>query len=305
MLGANGAMGAGGGEVFAAAGITTVFLARTRDKARAGRKRAEKLAKSTAIARYITRRLVRRGSGAGGRRRRPDLRGGLRGSGAQARATSSRSTSCASRTRSSPPCRRGCRSPAMCAGRSDELPQALPRHPLLQSAQRDRRLRADPARRHRSGGHRDDARAARERLGPRAGRTSDTPAFCGNRVGFKVLNECAQLAEEHGVAYIDALIGPHTGRAMAPLATIDFVGWDVHQAIVDNLLRQHPRRGARRVRACPRYMKRADRSAATSATRRATRAASSQRGQGARSCSIRAATRTSRRAADVPRSSSR
>jgi 3-hydroxyacyl-CoA dehydrogenase len=65
--------------------------------------------------------------------------------------------------------------------------------------------------------------------------TRDTPAFCGNRVGFKVLNECAQLAEEHGTAYLDALIGPHTGRAMPPLATIDFVGWDVHQAIVDNL----------------------------------------------------------------------
>ena len=66
-------------------------------------------------------------------------------------------------------------------------------------------------------------------------RTSDTPAFCGNRVGFKVLNECAQLADEHGVAFIDSLVGPHTGRAMPPLATIDLVGWDVHKAIVDNV----------------------------------------------------------------------
>src|SRR5262249_50758117 len=72
-------------------------------------------------------------------------------------------------------------------------------------------------------------------LGREAVETSDTPAFCGNRVGVKVLNECAQLAEERGVAFIDALVGPHTGRAMAPLATIDFVGWDVHAAIVDNL----------------------------------------------------------------------
>ena len=46
VLGANGAMGAGAGEVFAAAGIETVFLARTRDKATKGSKRAEKLAKS-------------------------------------------------------------------------------------------------------------------------------------------------------------------------------------------------------------------------------------------------------------------
>src|SRR5262249_33360758 len=34
---------------------------------------------------------------------------------------------------------------------------------------------------------------------------------------------------------IDALIGPHTGRAMPPLATVDLVGWDVHRAIVDNV----------------------------------------------------------------------
>jgi 3-hydroxyacyl-CoA dehydrogenase len=65
--------------------------------------------------------------------------------------------------------------------------------------------------------------------------TRDRPAFVGNRVGFKVLNECAELAEQHGVAFIDYLVGPQTGRAMAPLATIDLVGWDVHKAIVDNV----------------------------------------------------------------------
>src|ERR1039458_1086040 len=35
--------------------------------------------------------------------------------------------------------------------------------------------------------------------------------------------------------FIDYLIGPHTGRAMAPLATVDLVGWDVHKAIVNNV----------------------------------------------------------------------
>jgi 3-hydroxyacyl-CoA dehydrogenase len=65
--------------------------------------------------------------------------------------------------------------------------------------------------------------------------TKDRPAFVGNRVGFKVLNETAQLAEQHGIAFIDYLIGPHTGRAMPPLQTIDLVGWDVHKAIVDNV----------------------------------------------------------------------
>ena len=53
ILGANGAMGAGSGEVFAAAGIEAVFLARTQDKAREGQRRAEKLAKSTALGRYM------------------------------------------------------------------------------------------------------------------------------------------------------------------------------------------------------------------------------------------------------------
>ena len=74
-----------------------------------------------------------------------------------------------------------------------------------------------------------------KRLGRKVIVTRDMPAFVGNRVGFKVLNETAQLAAEHGVAYIDYLIGPHTGRAMAPLATVDLVGWDVHKAIVDNV----------------------------------------------------------------------
>lgn len=64
---------------------------------------------------------------------------------------------------------------------------------------------------------------------------SDMPAFAGNRVGFKVLNECAQLAAKYGVPFVDYLIGPYTGRAMPPLATIDLVGWDVHKAIVDNV----------------------------------------------------------------------
>ncbi|MBF0237587.1 MAG: 3-hydroxyacyl-CoA dehydrogenase family protein [SAR324 cluster bacterium] len=67
-------------------------------------------------------------------------------------------------------------------------------------------------------------------------KTFDRPGFAGNRVGFKVLNEVAQLAEKYGPAYMDAIIGPYTGRAMAPLATIDLVGWDVHRAIVDNVI---------------------------------------------------------------------
>jgi 3-hydroxyacyl-CoA dehydrogenase len=76
---------------------------------------------------------------------------------------------------------------------------------------------------------------ARVRLGREIVRTADTPAFAGNRVGFKVLNECAQLAELHGPALVDRIVGPYTGRALTPLATIDLVGWDIHRAIVDNV----------------------------------------------------------------------
>jgi 3-hydroxyacyl-CoA dehydrogenase len=76
---------------------------------------------------------------------------------------------------------------------------------------------------------------SRALLGREIIRTFDAPAFAGNRVGFKVLNEAALLAEELGPVLVDRLVGPYTGRAMTPLATIDLVGWDIHRAIVDNI----------------------------------------------------------------------
>ena len=67
----------------------------------------------------------------------------------------------------------------------------------------------------------------------------DSPAFLGNRIGFQFINEALQFAEKYkdngGIDYIDAILGSFTGRAMAPLTTSDFVGLDVHKAIVDNL----------------------------------------------------------------------
>lgn len=69
--------------------------------------------------------------------------------------------------------------------------------------------------------------------------TNDTPAFAGNRIGFQLMNEAAQLAEKHqdkgGIHLIDSLLAGYTGRAMSPLATVDLVGLDVHKAIVDNI----------------------------------------------------------------------
>jgi 3-hydroxyacyl-CoA dehydrogenase len=64
---------------------------------------------------------------------------------------------------------------------------------------------------------------------------NDTPGFAGNRIGFQFLNEAAIRAETHGVGKIDYLLGPHTGRALPPLATVDLVGLDVHREIVNNI----------------------------------------------------------------------
>lgn len=67
----------------------------------------------------------------------------------------------------------------------------------------------------------------------------DSPAFLGNRIGFQFINEALIYAEKYkdngGIDYIDALLGPFTGRTMPPLTTSDFVGLDVHKAIVDNI----------------------------------------------------------------------
>lgn len=67
----------------------------------------------------------------------------------------------------------------------------------------------------------------------------DSPAFLGNRIGFQFINEVMQYAGKYkdngGIDYMDAIVGSFTGRSMAPLVTADFVGLDVHKAIVDNI----------------------------------------------------------------------
>lgn len=68
---------------------------------------------------------------------------------------------------------------------------------------------------------------------------SDVPAFLGNRIGFKFMNLALQYAKEYqddgGIDYIDAILGAYTGRNMAPIETVNFVGLDIHKAIVDNV----------------------------------------------------------------------
>jgi 3-hydroxyacyl-CoA dehydrogenase len=234
VLGANGAMGSGSGAVFAAAGIPTVFLARTKEKAEAGRARAESMVKSSAISKFITTGTYD-----------ADLEKAVAAADLIfedvaedletkrtffARVDKVRKPDSIVATVSS-----GLSIAAMCAGQSDTFrksflgihffnpPTMIVGCELIPHAGTDPTITA----------------FVRELLAGPLGRevieTSDTPAFAGNRVGFKVLNEVAQLAEEHGVAFMDQLVGPHSGRAMPPLVTVDFVGWDVHKAIVDNL----------------------------------------------------------------------
>jgi 3-hydroxyacyl-CoA dehydrogenase len=62
-----------------------------------------------------------------------------------------------------------------------------------------------------------------------------TAGFAGNRIAFLLFARITKLAVEHGVEMMDYLIGPYTGRIMAPLATLDLVGLDIHRAIIHSL----------------------------------------------------------------------
>lgn len=67
----------------------------------------------------------------------------------------------------------------------------------------------------------------------------DEAGFLGNKIGFFFINEALQYAEKYkekgGIDYIDSVLGGYTGRGMMPIVTADFVGLDVHKAIVDNV----------------------------------------------------------------------
>ncbi|MBX3160655.1 MAG: 3-hydroxyacyl-CoA dehydrogenase family protein [Deltaproteobacteria bacterium] len=258
VLGANGAMGSGAGAIFAAAGIPTMLLARTLEKAESGRARAEQLTKNEA-ARALLARSIEVGTYAS------ELGYALAGADLVLEAVTEdlatkrevfglvdrlRGDDTIVATVSS-----GLSIAALCSERSESFrrhflgihlfnpPTVILGCELIAHAQTDPGIVA----------------VARDFLTSSVGRevveTRDTPAFAGNRLGFKLLNEVAQLAEHHGVAYMDQLVGPHTGRALAPLATIDLVGWDVHKAIVDNL-HAHTRDIAHEAFELPAYMQR-------------------------------------------------
>jgi len=252
VLGGNGVMGAGASAVFATAGVPTVMLARTPDKAAAGFARANQLAKGRIPPNVLTAGTYE-----------DDLAGVLDGADLILEAVSEdvtvkrgvlslidqmRDPETIVATVSS-----GLSIGELCAGYSKSLcshfvgihlfnpPTAILGCELIAHPGTDPGVVA----------------VAREFLTSVIHREvvecHDKPAFAGNRLGFKLLNEVAQLAEEHGVAFMDRLLGPHTGRALPPLATIDLVGWDVHKAIVDNV-RIRTRDTARESFRLPKYM---------------------------------------------------
>jgi len=257
ILGANGAMGGAAAAVFAAADYRVTMLARDLDKARQGLAAAQNAARAEAVAERIA-----LGSYDGDLARSIAEAGIVFEALAEelelkrqffAKVDAVRQPESIVATNSS-----GLSIAGMAAGRSDSFRHhfmgihlynpphiivgtELVPHPDTDSAVLER-MRVTLAR----------------RLGRKVIVTRDQPAFVGNRVGFRVMNEAAQLAEEHGVAFIDYLLGPHTGRAMAPLQTVDLVGWDVHKAIVDNVYGNCAEDTARERFRLPSYMEQKD-----------------------------------------------
>lgn len=234
VLGANGTMGAGSAEVFAAGGCQVTLLARSADKAQAGLEAAQGMAKSSTIGSLMT-------SGSYD----ADLEEAVAGADLIfealaedmaikkdffARVTKARQPDSIVATVSS-----GLSITEMAAAGDASFaknflgihlfnpPNVIVGTEVIPHAGTDPAL-LEPV-----------VSMLEKRFGRVVTVCRDLPAFAGNRVGFKVLNEVAQLAAEHGVAYIDYIVGPYTGRAMPPLATVDLVGLDVHKAIVDNV----------------------------------------------------------------------
>jgi 3-hydroxyacyl-CoA dehydrogenase len=244
-----GAMGSGAAALFSAAGFTTTLVGRTREKAQAAAKRAEHLAKRALTLELATFDKLAKLAG------EADLVFESIAEDLAAKAAvfeeldlvRGPDTIVATGTS-------GLSIGRLCASRSDAFrshflgvhlfnpPTVIRGCELI--AQRDTAPEVVAA-----------VRATLERLQRVVVECADTPAFAGNRIGFRLLNEVAQLAEEHGVAYMDQLVGAHTGRALPPLATIDLVGWDVHKAIVDNLW-FNTADEARELFALPAYMQR-------------------------------------------------
>jgi len=253
ILGANGTMGAGCGEVFASGGCNVAFLARSAEKAQQGVVTAQNLARAQRVADRIS---VGTYDDLEQTVSKADLIfESLAEDMALKKAFFARVDSCRRPDSIVATVSSGLSIAEMARGRSDSFrrnflgihlynpPNVIVGTEVVPHPETDPELVPYVV------------RLLEQRFGRVAIVTADKPAFAGNRIGFKVLNEVAMLAGEHGVAYADYLIGPYTGRSMAPLATIDLVGWDVHKAIVDNVY-SHLDDEAHSSFAMPAYMQR-------------------------------------------------
>jgi 3-hydroxyacyl-CoA dehydrogenase len=252
VLGANGTMGAGSGEVFAAGGCEVVLLARSAEKAHEGLITAQNLAKSQRIADRIS--VGTYGEDLEEAVAKADLIFEALAEDIElkkeffTRVDRCRRPNSIVATVSS-----GLSMAAMVQGRSDSFRRNFLGMHLYNPPNVIVGTEVVPHNGTDPGLVPEVVRMLETRFGRVAIITADTPAFAGNRIGFKFLNEAAILAAESGVGFIDYLLGPHTGRAMPPLATIDLVGWDVHRAIVDNVY-AHTNDEAHAAFAMPTYM---------------------------------------------------
>jgi 3-hydroxyacyl-CoA dehydrogenase len=233
ICGGNGALGASAGAAFAAAGVPTVLLARSQDKAEAGRARAEQLARGKLAPGALSCGTYASDLGhaladadlvieavsedAAAKRALLALIDRLRGADTVVATTAERLAIA-----------------SLCAERSPSFRRNFVGIHLFRppTAITGCELIAQPAT---DPGTIAVVRDFLVRCGREVVEVSDAPGFAGNRLAFKLLNEVAQLAEQHGVLAMDQLVGPHTGRTLAPLATIDLVGWGLHGAIVDHI----------------------------------------------------------------------
>ncbi|MBN2323040.1 MAG: 3-hydroxyacyl-CoA dehydrogenase family protein [Spirochaetes bacterium] len=231
VLGANGAMGSRSGGIFAQAGVRCLFFARTKQKAVSGIDNAVDQARSDVLRNYIVPKtydeLESEVSGcdwifeALGEDQSLKQRYYERLDGALKRGTIVSTVSSSLSIEK------------LVEARSDDFrshfmgihffnpPGKLPANEVIYHPDNTETLKEFTA------------RFCRDRLYRINVEAHNRPGFAGNRIGFCFLNEAVRYAEKYGVGVVDYLLGPYTGRALPPLATIDLVGLDVYKAIVD------------------------------------------------------------------------
>lgn len=235
ILGANGAMGSHSGGIFAQAGIHCLFFARTRDKAEKGIENAVKQARSDVLREYLCARTYDKLEA-----EIPRCDWVFEALGEEIELKKGyfeRIDGCMEKDTVVSTISSSLSIEEMARERSDRFksrfmgvhffnpPGRLPANELIYHP-----LNPDPLKE-------SVARFCKEKLQRVNIVARNRPGFAGNRIGFCMLNEAAVHAKKYGPGKIDYLLGPYTGRAMPPLATLDLIGMDVYRAIVEYIYR--------------------------------------------------------------------